>query len=150
MNRFILDLNPTVAAAYHCDKHVVKMVLEEAQMLSTVHGGPYRPTHINHPCTRWLTLSTANYSWAYRLFIALLGEYSTRYHKYHKCHQFADLFKDPPASIPKGNLTSFPLAMPVDCQVSGDAVTSYRTYYLRHKASFAKWKHTQPPTWWTL
>ena len=37
MNRFVLDQDPLKAAAYHCDKHVVKMILEEAQMLSTAH-----------------------------------------------------------------------------------------------------------------
>lgn len=37
MNIFILDKIPRVAAEYHCDKHVVKMILESAQMLSTAH-----------------------------------------------------------------------------------------------------------------
>ena len=37
MNIFILDQNPVKAAEYHCDKHVVKMILESAQMLSTAH-----------------------------------------------------------------------------------------------------------------
>ena len=37
MNIFILDENPKIAAEYHCDKHVVKMILESAQMLSTTH-----------------------------------------------------------------------------------------------------------------
>ena len=37
MNIFILDENPAKAAKYHCNKHVVKMILESAQMLSTVH-----------------------------------------------------------------------------------------------------------------
>jgi hypothetical protein len=36
MNRFVLDTDPAVAAVYHCDKHVVKMILEEAQMLCAV------------------------------------------------------------------------------------------------------------------
>jgi hypothetical protein len=37
MNRFILSTDPVEAAQMHCDKHVVKMILEEAQMLSTAH-----------------------------------------------------------------------------------------------------------------
>ena len=37
MNRFILDKDPITAAKYHCDKHVVKMILEECQMLSSAH-----------------------------------------------------------------------------------------------------------------
>ena len=37
MNIFVLDEDPIKAAEYHCNKHVVKMILESAQMLSTVH-----------------------------------------------------------------------------------------------------------------
>ena len=37
MNIFILDQIPKKAAEYHCDKHVVKMILESAQMKSTAH-----------------------------------------------------------------------------------------------------------------
>jgi hypothetical protein len=37
MNIFALDESPMFAAQFHCDKHVVKMVLETAQILSTVH-----------------------------------------------------------------------------------------------------------------
>ena len=37
MNIFVLDEDPVKAAEYHCNKHVVKMILESAQMLSTVH-----------------------------------------------------------------------------------------------------------------
>lgn len=37
MNIFFLDYDPKVAAKQHADKHVVKMVLESAQLLSTAH-----------------------------------------------------------------------------------------------------------------
>ena len=40
MNKFILDRDPVLAAQYQCDKHVVKMVLETAQIMSTIAGGP--------------------------------------------------------------------------------------------------------------
>ena len=40
MNIFVLDTNPITAAQMQCDKHVVKMVLETAQILSTITGGP--------------------------------------------------------------------------------------------------------------
>ena len=46
MNIFILDEDPVVAAQLQCDKHVVKMIVECAQMLSTAHrmldGEEYR------------------------------------------------------------------------------------------------------------
>ena len=37
MNIFILDKDPVMAAQLQCDKHVVKMIVESAQMLSTAH-----------------------------------------------------------------------------------------------------------------
>ena len=56
MNIFILDEDPLLAAQAQCDKHVVKMVLESAQMLSTTHrimGEDhevfYKTVHKNHP-----------------------------------------------------------------------------------------------------
>ena len=37
MNIFYLDKSATVAAEYHCNNHVVKMILEAGQMLCTAH-----------------------------------------------------------------------------------------------------------------
>lgn len=37
MNIFVLDQHPRIAAEMHCDKHVVKMILEYAQLLSAAH-----------------------------------------------------------------------------------------------------------------
>ncbi len=37
MNIFILDLDVKKCAQYHVDKHVVKMILETAQLLCGVH-----------------------------------------------------------------------------------------------------------------
>lgn len=36
MNIFVLDTDPEIAAILHCDKHIVKMPLETAQMLCTI------------------------------------------------------------------------------------------------------------------
>lgn len=37
MNLFVLDTDPDVAAFYHCDKHVLKMIIETGQLLCTAH-----------------------------------------------------------------------------------------------------------------
>ena len=94
MNIFYLDRDPVVAAKMHCDKHVVKMILESAQMLSTAHRvldgdeyaderGLYKMAHKNHPSTIWVRTSTDNYMWLNRLFGALCKEYTYRYNKQH-------------------------------------------------------------------
>jgi len=93
VNIFVLHTDPVRAARYHCDRHVVKMTLETAQLLSTAlalenpdqavqlqaAGLIYRPTHRNHPCAQWAAESLANYRWLARLGLALAEEYSYRY-----------------------------------------------------------------------
>ena len=56
MNVFYLHHLPPIAASYHCDKHVGKMLIESCQLLATAHHEfgngdkvSYRPTHKNHP-----------------------------------------------------------------------------------------------------
>ena len=104
MNIFILHHNHIICAKYHCDKHIVKMIIETAQLLYTCilisgiighdnsiintaplnssgnHG--YRPTHKNHPCSIWLRESIANYEWLCNLGIELCKQYYYVMEKY--------------------------------------------------------------------
>ena len=83
MNIFYLDEDPKLAAIYQYNKHVVKMILESAQMLCTAHhvimgddaDVPYKTTHKNHPSTIWARQSGQNYAWLYHHMIALGEEY---------------------------------------------------------------------------
>jgi len=61
------------------------MALETAQILSTITGGPYKPTHANHPCTRWAAASRGNAEWLWMHGDALCGEYERRFGKVHGC-----------------------------------------------------------------
>jgi len=84
VNIFVLDRDPAIAAAMHCDQHLHKMILESAQMLSTAvryycsylknFNGYYKPTHINHPCTSWVADSRKNAAWLVQLCYALEAE----------------------------------------------------------------------------
>jgi len=87
MNIFILDEDPSAAAKMHCDKHVVKMILETAQMLSTAHRlvdgdeyadrvGLYKAAYPNHPCTVWVREYAGAYLWSYYLLKNLSQEYT--------------------------------------------------------------------------
>ena len=74
MNIFVLDKNPIRAAKMACDKHVVKMILESAQMLCSVQPegtAPYKRSFYNHPCTKWVRESDANYDWLIEHGLAL-------------------------------------------------------------------------------
>lgn len=153
MNIFVLDNNPKKCAQYHCDKHVVKMVLEGVQILCSAHwmtGGeaPYKLAHKNHPCCIWTRECVENYIWLCDLTMELCEEYTYRYGKTHKSQQVLEWCM---TNIPKlkenGNITPFPLAMPdeykVDCPIS-----SYRNYYKGAKSSFAVWKNREVPEWY--
>ena len=146
MNIFVLDNDPTVAAKLHLDKHVVKMPLETAQMLSSISGGPYKITHKNHPCTVWARQSKANYNWLVQLGFALCNEYSFRYSKRHKCRDIIEQLKHAPKCVPDGDRTPFAQAMPDDCK-RDNAVEAYKEYYRKHKKHIATWKNRDVPEW---
>ena len=92
MNIFYLQREPEACAHDHCDKHVPKMILEYAQLMSTAHreldgddcvDQLYKSTHKNHPSAIWTRSSDQHYMWLYELFCALSEEYQTRYGKEH-------------------------------------------------------------------
>lgn len=147
MNIFILDKNPLRAARYHCDRHVGKMILESAQMLSTILDGPYRPTHANHPCTRWIAESQANAEWVVTLAWNLNNEWRARYghNVNHKSWEVIRSMEDSIGKLPAKRRTPFALAMPDEYR-SADPVEAYRAYY--KSKDFARWEYGPQPKWW--
>lgn len=176
MNIFYLDTDPRLCAKYHCDKHVVKMILESAQLLSTAHrvldgvetrktspGGRnlkywqlsdireeklYKATHVNHPCAVWVRQSVSNYFYLYNLYIELLAEYKARYGKSHASGLLANWLIVSPTKIPIVLPTPAVQAMPDYCKVPGNPVQAYRNYYINEKADIAEWRHSEKPKWY--
>ena len=157
MNIFALDEAPEQAAAWHCDAHVIKMILETAQLLSTAHHVTtplnaypiYRQTHTNHPCAVWVRQSQANYIWLAQLGQALCDEYTFRYGKVHKTQSVLDWLQSntPPSSGVV--LTPFALAMPEELRDIGHPIQSYRNYYQTKRGGrLGTWKNRQAPDWW--
>ena len=152
MNIFVVDKDPTVAAQQLCDKHVVKMVLETAQMLCTVarkqgYEAPYKLAHPKHPCTLWAGHSVANWLWLLRHGHALCEEYTRRYGKVHKSQKVIEWCAGIRLRFTETSLTPFAQAMPQQYK-NPCAVTAYRAYYHGEKADFATWK-SEVPQWWT-
>ena len=91
MNIFYLSKIPKICASMHCDKHVTKMLIEYAQMMSTAHHvlddepdpNLYKVAHLNHPSTIWVRSSKQNYLWMYKTWEFLHVEYQRRYGKEH-------------------------------------------------------------------
>jgi hypothetical protein len=139
MNIFVLDLDPRVCAKYHCDKHVVKMIIETAQMLYSVHwvlgSNPsfgYKLAHKNHPCSIWARTSLDNYIWLCKLGKFLCDEYSVRYCQIHKTSEHIDWLTNNLPNLPSNGITKWALAMP-DIYKTEDVVESYRNFYIQSK-----------------
>jgi hypothetical protein len=153
MNIFVLDREPKKAAMHLCDKHVVKMTLESAQILCSAYAknaAPYKQTHINHPCSLWARKSKQNYNWLIEHAYALCDEYEKRYGKIHKSKSVIN-WCDKNSHILFFNeheLTSFVQCMPEQYKDKDSAVNAYRVYYKGEKSKFAKWKFTDKPSWW--
>lgn len=127
INIFYLDSDPKICAEYHVDRHVVKMIIEYAQLLSTAHrvldgkqivklsksgrkqkawilddereDVVYAATHINHPSAKWCRHSKENYDWLFTLWTHLLDEYTHRYGKQHSCQRLLSVLSQCPKSI---------------------------------------------------
>jgi len=159
MNIFYLSKIPEEAAEMHCDKHVVKMILETAQLLSTAHRvldgnewaeyvGLYKATHKNHPSSVWVRSSNDHYKWTLDLLFYLCKNYTLRYGKIHKTMRLLDSLGVVPEYIEDDGFTQPPQCMP-DEYKRNCSVRAYRAYYNGEKAHFAQWNHSETPEWWT-
>jgi hypothetical protein len=160
MNIFYLHENPERCAEMHCDKHVVKMILESAQLLSTAHheidGEPsivcYKSTHEGHPSAVWARENRSNYIWLWNLLNSLCKEYTKRYDKVHKTERIGMVrdLGNCPYELRDGPFSDPPQCMNDYCKVPGDTVMAYRNYYINEKSNMARWKHTPEPLWYTI
>lgn len=154
MNIFVLDRDPQKAAQMLCDKHVVKMLLETAQILCTVlhgrenHGAlvPYKPTHKNHPCVIWAEKPEHTY-WLLLHGLSICAEYTFRYGKIHKSEAVINSIA-PYIEVTYDTPDFFALAMPDKYKsIDRDPVASYRAYYIGEKSGIATWKKRDKPEW---
>lgn len=157
------------------DRHVVKMILETCQILSTAHrildgyeipaktnSGRntiryalpdgrndvlYHATHINHPSCVWARQSVGNYQWLHDHLMALLNEYTYRYGKVHKCMDVAVALYRLPDNLKLGEFTDPTPAMDQKYIIPNNSLKSYRKYYSEGKTHLHKWTKRNPPEW---
>ncbi|UFX98297.1 hypothetical protein [Candidatus Gromoviella agglomerans] len=121
MNIFFLDYDIRKCAQYHCDKHVIKMILEYAQILCTSFRSVilsissmkifedieiYRSTHIKHPCVLWAMSSFKHWFYLWSLCALLDREYLYRYKSNISCAEFDDFVDNWDFDIINGNFLS--------------------------------------------
>ena len=161
MNRFLIDYNVDKIAKSLCDQHIVKMPLEEAQMLCTAlwHHAPeyaeehnlYKPVHQKHPCTLWAMETRSNYEWAFCLYREMLFEYMYRYKKGHGASKHYDALWLGRFKIPSGVFTRHPQCFSGHDELKTAEyfpVEAYRKFYIVDKSKFARYnKGRTKPDW---
>lgn len=132
-----------------CDKHIIKMPLETAQLLCNAFPmgtTPYKNTHRNHPCSIWARKSKENFIWLIEHGFALCKEYTYRYEREHKsakviqwCKERIDQiqfefegFTEPPQCLPDK----------YKCEYTELA---YQNYYINDKFDIAVWTKREIP-----
>ena len=113
----------------------------------------YKAGWVKHPSTIWLFESAYNYIWLYKHFMALNEEYKKRYNHtddHIAVQKLGELLRYPPNNAKINKIATDPQpAMPEHCKVPGDAVASYRKYYILEKRRFATWKSpAKTPEWY--
>lgn len=144
MNIFVICNDPRRNAKFLDNKRLVKMVLETTQLLSNAlwshfGSGPYKTTHVNHPCSIWVSESGGNYWWTVKLLKEMCSEYTRRYNKTHKCESLLSIFES--AQIINETMTPFK-----NC-------TDFKhmpTFAAYRQAMRTKWKNDKlPPKWFS-
>jgi len=165
MNIFYLDDDPVVCAQQHCDKHVLKMILEYYTLLHiadmelrkqtrvVMNGSSYQGyRYRNHPCAKWARASLANYQYLQKLWLALLEEYTYRWGKQHKYETYKGctvLSGTAMENIPKEPFTFPPQSMPWEYQDEHDTRLAYLNYYCGEKTHLLKYTRRHVPRWIT-
>lgn len=147
----VLDGNEVVAKS-KTNRNVKRWVLNDSR-----DNILYSATHINHPSAIWVRQSRDNYAWLWSLLQELCKEYTYRYGKIHKVEQdgLLEALRFVPCGIKEHPKFTEPTpAMPKDVIISGDSISSYRNYYVRHKQHLAEWSgkiNGRPqPEWYSL
>jgi hypothetical protein len=176
MNIFYLHEDTTECAKQHLDKHVVKMILEYAQLLSTAHrlldgyeyegksisgrkempwklddvreDNLYMASHMKHPSGIWCRETSRNYMWLYSLWRDLMKEYTFRYGKHHVAEKLIPFLDSLPTNIKFDGMTPMPQCMPEDYKVPTNSIQAYHNYYINDKQPFAVWTNRPIPPWY--
>lgn len=133
-------------------RRIQRWRMDDPVMESTL----YKASHINHPSAIWCRENKQNYLWLYRMWFYLLQEYTHRYSKQHECSKLRAALYLTPEKIKDGEFFAPTPAMPQELKIEAkfavpgrkyDVLASYKNYYIKDKARFAKWKNRNTPEW---
>eukprot|EP00443_Scrippsiella_acuminata_P065498 CAMPEP_0115551682 /NCGR_PEP_ID=MMETSP0271-20121206/95854_1 /TAXON_ID=71861 /ORGANISM="Scrippsiella trochoidea, Strain CCMP3099" /LENGTH=238 /DNA_ID=CAMNT_0002985285 /DNA_START=84 /DNA_END=800 /DNA_ORIENTATION=- len=170
MNIFFLSMRPKQAARWHANIHIVKMIVETAQLLCNVHHRaadkdshcappfvaksriPYKESQAGHRklgSMIWVAESLGNYRWGVELGLALCREYNrgrgraAGKQSLHRTQAVLEWLRDHEPNFTRVRRTPVRrrhLAMPEKLKDAPNSVEAYRDYY------YSK-RRTMPMVW---
>jgi len=162
VNFFYLDINPKLCARYYCNKHIIKIPIEIAQILSKVHyelksNIVYDKIYKNSSVVKntigpyiWIKESLDNYIWACHLGLELINEYKFRYNKEtFKTQIIIETLLNNLPNLPKIGKTKFISTNQFDMFqfISNDPVICARYNYCEMKCANDIWTNRKEPHW---
>lgn len=162
VNFFYLDEDPKKCAEYYCNRHILKIPIEIAQILSKIHyelnsNIDYSKIYKNASVVKntigpycWIKESLHNYIWACTLGLELINEYKLRYNKTeHKTERILQFLFDNQPDLPNIGKTKFRGTNKYDMfqYISNDPIICARYNYAEMKCINDKWNKDGPPTW---
>jgi len=178
MNIFFLSMSPKQCARWHADIHIVKMIVETAQLLCNVHHRqqdhclppyveksaiPYKESAAGHAklgSMIWVAESLGNYRWAVQLGLALCAEYNkgrgraagkTTQHRTQGVLEWLEVHEPNFAKTRRLPVKQKHLAMPDQFKTAISSVEAYRDYYYSKRQTMKMlWPSGRTPGWWTL
>ena len=162
VNFFYLDNDPKICAQCYCNKHIIKIPIEIAQILSKIHHElnsdiDYSKIYKNSLVVKntlgpyiWAMESLDNYIWTCHLGLALIDEYKFRYNKEtFKTQIVIETLLDNPPNLPKIGKTKFISTNQIDMFqfISNDPIVCARYNYCEMKCSNDLWTNREKPDW---
>lgn len=166
MNLFIVDEDPYKAAQQNVDSHVIKIVMEAAELLGYVfmsQGLEYplkwvnlQNRHFYHPMAKILRQARGNFNWSVLYLDGLLREFEYRRDKKHKYDVeglFQWIYRNRSAlKFPNESSEQAPWPRcfgPLKGIIpeTNSIVDDYRNYYILGKQHLRKYTKRETPEW---
>lgn len=160
MNIFVTSIQPQACAEALDDKRLNKMIVETAQILCTVMGGKYAPTHENHPVVAWTRSSRSNAAWLVAFGIFACEEWAKRFAKHHACLEVIEDCRGRLVTVPdtrkdqspESKEPLFPTSF-CNCSAHPDVEDVTHAYRMTLNDKWDKdvrrpvWSNRKPPAW---
>lgn len=156
MNIFCTNKDPVQSAREHSYRHVIKMILEYSQILSTAHRvidgndcadsqGLYKSTHKNHPSSAWARQSVQHYQWLWECLNELHNIYEEHSGKVHAAKRILNALKQPPEALQDVGFTLPTLTMPDEFKAVAVFAGRCEAYQVYLDSKFKEWQTREKP-----